>query len=235
MVAASASTNRLNNTNLENGVTNVGTNDPLGAMPQLDDSKLHFYFNDFDTYQATDWIVTKIGTGTQALAALAGGVLLTTNTAAAPDSISNQLNFATFQLQAGKQAWFKIRLKISDATTSTLQVGLQATDSTPFTFTDGIVFTKAAATAAVTMKVVNTSTATTSATVATLANDTFIVLAWYYDGINTVTAYADGVRQTSTVATNLPSALMNLSFAMGNGSAAARNYTIDYVFAATER
>ena len=112
------------------GVTNASPGTTLGNMGQLDPTLHHSYFNDFDTYLASDWTITNVGvTPTQALTAGLGGWLLLTMAATDDSSTFMQLKTATFQPTAGKRLFFKARFKVSDATESDFQVGLILTDT----------------------------------------------------------------------------------------------------------
>jgi hypothetical protein len=205
----------------------------------LDPSKFHNYFNDFDTYLASDWTVTETGTATQALTAGDGGLLLITNSAADNDASFSQLTVASFLMETGKRAFFKCRFKVSDATQSDVQVGLIVTDTTPLDATDGIYFYKADGVATVDVFVRKDATAgsTSAAAVGTLANDTYISLGWYYDGKAAVWAYVNDVKVATlnASATYLPDAALAVSFGVQNGEAVAKTMTLDYIFAAKER
>ena len=45
-------------THFTSGVTNVGTDSTLGKLKAPAPHKYHQYFNDFDTYLASDWTIT---------------------------------------------------------------------------------------------------------------------------------------------------------------------------------
>lgn len=222
------------------GATNVAENDIFSDMVQGDPTKFHEYWNDFDTYAAGDWVVTETQAGaTQALVAGDGGWLLLTNSAADDDIVALQKTPAAFSFTAGKKAFFKARFKVSDATQSDVAIGLQVVDTTPLDVTDGIYFLKADG--ATTFSFVcrkNATTGSTSASaVATLVADTFIVLAFYYDGVSKVYYAVDGVVKGSLDAssTYLPDTITTVSFAVQNGEAVAKTMTVDYVYAAVER
>jgi hypothetical protein len=72
--------------------------------------------------------------------------------------------------------------------------------------------------------------------VATLANNTFVSLGFYYDGVSQVQYFVNGVSAGASVTTNLPDDEdMTVSFAIQNGEAVAKTMTVDYVFVAKER
>lgn len=222
------------------GVTNVAETDIFADLTMSDQTKYHTYYNDFDTYTAGDWVVTETQAGaTQALTAGDGGLLLLTNSAADNDLNALQKTPAAFSFTAGKKAFFKCRFKVSDATQSDVVIGLQVVDTTPLDVTDGIYFLKADG--ANTVDFIcrkNATTGSTSASAVTsLADDTFITLAFYYDGESKVYYAVDGSVKGSLDASSsyLPDTVTTVSFAIQNGEAAAKTMTVDYVFAAIER
>lgn len=230
----------LTTTRLPNGFTNVGDSSIFANMTQPDPTKFHEYWNDFDTYTAGDWVVTETQAGaTQALTAGDGGWLLLTNTAADDDLIALQKTPAAFTLTAGKKAFFRCRFKVSDATQSDVVFGLQVVDTTPLDVTDGIYFLKSdgAATVNFICRKNATTGSTSASSVATLANDTFVTLGFYYDGIDKVYYSVDGVIGGSLDASSsyLPDTITTVSFAVQNGEAVAKTMTVDYVYAAIER
>jgi len=230
----------ISNTRFPYGLTNVSEVDLFADMVQPDPTLFHTYFNDFDTYVAGDWTVTETDSGaTQALTAGDGGLLLITNTAADNDLVALQKNPAAFTFTAGKKTFFRCRFKVSDATQSDLVFGLQVVDSTPLDVTDGIYFLKADGAATVDFICrKNASTGSTSASaVATMANDTFIELGFYYDGQSKVAYEVNGsvLGSLDASSTYLPDTTCTVSFALQNGEAVAKTMTVDYVYVAKER
>jgi hypothetical protein len=225
-------------TRFPNGVTNSAQDAIFGDLITTDSTKLHTYWNDFDTYTAGDWVVTAVGAGSQALAAGDGGWLLLTNAAADNDMIGMQKTPAAFTLSTTKKAFFKTRFKTSDATQSDIAVGLQIVDTTPLDVTDGVYFLKAdgAATADIICRKDATTGSTSASAVATLVSDTFIELAWYYDGNGTLQYAVDGtVIGSLSVASYFPDSILTVSFAIQNGEGVAKTLTMDFIYAAIER
>jgi len=230
----------ISNTRFPYGLTNVSEVDLFSDMVQPDPTLFHQYFNDFDTYVAGDWTVTETDAGaTQALTAGDGGLLLITNTAADNDLVALQKNPAAFTFTAGKKTFFRCRFKVSDATQSDIVFGLQVVDTTPLDVTDGIYFLKADGAATVDFICrKNASTGSTSASaVATMANDTFIELGFYYDGQSKVAYEVNGsvLGSLDASSTYLPDTTCTVSFALQNGEAVAKTMTVDYVYVAKER
>lgn len=229
-------------TRFPGGIGTVRKGTALGEFGAPSPIRIHTYFNDFDDLgqfngitDTASWDVTATGAGTFALTDGDGGLAIITNAAADDDAVYFQKKGEGFRLAANKQAWFAIRFKLSDVTQSDFVAGLLITDTTPLDVTDGVYFIKADGSAAVTMGVEKNNTAT-STSVTTLTNDTFVELAWYYDGLSAIHAYVDGVRKGTSVTTNMvDDEDLTVSFGLQNGEAVAKTMTIDYVFAAKER
>jgi hypothetical protein len=221
-----------------NGVNNALKNTTLWSMPVMDPTRVHTYFTDFNEYVSGNWTVTETGSGTRALTDVAGGALLVTNAAGGSDANYFNKVGESFLLASGKKAWFKSRLKASDATLSDLVMGLQVTDTTPLDVTDGIYFLKA--TAAATWSFIVRKDATTgslaTSPVATCVADTFMTLGWYYDGKAALEYYIDDVKIGTVDPTNyFPDTELTIGFGIKNGEAVAKTMTVDYIFAAIER
>jgi hypothetical protein len=225
-------------TRFPSGLTNAapGTNTGMYGVP--DPSTWHTYFDDFDTYTAGQWTITAVGSGSTALTDIDGGAILLTNAAADDDSRFHQKVGESFLLEAGKAALFKARFKVSDATQSDLVIGLQVTDTTPLDVTDGIYFVKADGSATLTAVCrKNATTGSTSATAATLANDTFVTVGWYYDGKASVAVFVNDAQVTTLDGSSsfLPDTEITVSFGVQNGEAVAKTMTLDYILAAKAR
>ena len=230
----------ISNTRFPFGVTNVGETNLFADMVKPDPTLFHEYFNDFDTYTAGDWVVTETDAGaTQALTAGDGGLLLITNTAADNDLVALQKTPAAWTFTSGKKLFFRCRFKVSDATQSDLVFGLQVVDTTPLDVTDGVYFLKADGSTAVSVVCrKNATTGSTSASsIATLANDTFIELGFYYDGEGKVAYEVNGnvVGSLDASSAYLPDTTCTVSFALQNGEGVAKTMTVDYVYVAKER
>ncbi len=227
----------MTTTRFPNGVTNVGEQSLFAELGQPAATLYHTYFEDFDYYTAADWTVTETDAGaTQALTDGDGGLLLITNTAADNDLVSLQKKGESFRFATGKALFFEARFKVSDATQSDVVIGLQITDTTPLDVTDGVFFIKADGAATVDFLVEKNNTATTASAVATMANDTYIRLGFYYDGVSAVQYFVNGSIAGSSVTTNLPDDEdMTITIAIQNGEAVAKTMTVDYVYVAKER
>ena len=227
----------MTTTRFPNGITNVGEQSLFAELGQPAATNFHTYFEDFDYYTAGDWTVTETDAGaTQALTDGDGGLLLITNTAADNDLVSLQKKGESFRFATGKALFFEARFKVSDATQSDVVIGLQITDTTPLDVTDGVFFIKADGAATVDFRVEKNNTATTASAMATMEDDTYIRLGFYYDGSSAVQYFVNGTYTGSSVTTNLPDDEdMTVTIAIQNGEAAAKTMTVDYVYVAKER
>lgn len=230
-------------TRFTGGVATVSKTNPLGFFGMPDPTAWHVYFNDFDTFVVGDWTITTTeagaGSATEALADGDGGLLLITNDAADNDADFFQKVGESFLLASGKRAFFKARFKVSDATQSDFVMGLQVTDTTPLDATDGIYFMKDDGDALLDVYCrKNATTGSTSATgIATVVADTFLTVAWAYDGKGSLAYFVDNVQLGTLDAssTYLPDTELTVSFGIQNGEAVAKTMTVDYIFAAIER
>ena len=210
-------------------------------MPYPSDQTFYGYFNDFMTYNSGDWTVTttEAGTGSasEAVTSSAGGALLLTNAAGDNDLDFLQLKGEAFRLSASKKAYFSARFKVSDATQSDFVMGLHITDTTPLDVTDGIFFISADGAATLDFQVEKDNTATTTSSVATMANDTFITTSWFIDPDRDALYYSiNNGTPLKSVATNLPNDEdLTISFGIQNGEAVAKTMTIDYITMMVER
>lgn len=227
------------------GVTTVSKTNPLGMFGMPDPTKWITYFNDFHTYVAGDWTVTEVGAGSRALTDGNGGLLLVTNAAADNDRNELQKVGEGFLLSSGKRAFFKARFKVSDATQSDFLIGLAVTDTTlqgsvsGAGVTDGIFFNKDDGDALLDFNVQKNATTgqTRAAGIATVVADTFLTVAWAFDGASSVAYYVDDVHigTLDGSSTYLPDTELTVSFAIMNGEGVAKTMTVDYLFAALER
>jgi hypothetical protein len=228
-------------THFTSGVTNVSGDGTLGKLKAPAPHKYHSYFNDFDTYLASDWTITttEAGTGsaTEALADGDGGLLLVTNAAGDNDHDFFQLVKEGYKYEAGKQLAFNIRFKTSDATQTDIVAGLQLTDTTPLDVTDGVFFLKEDGSTSISFIVEKDSTQSTLTLPNALADDTFMTLGFVFDPKDQkFHVFQDNVLAGTVVNTNAPDdEELTVSFGVQNGEAVAKTMTIDYVGAMKER
>lgn len=225
-------------TRLPAGLSTRKPTDPFGNYTHPDQTDEHRFIDDFNNYTATAWTTTVVGTSTPALVAGDGGLLGITTSGANNDSTFMQKLPESFTMEAGKKAWFSARFKVS-ALTSVIVMGLQVTDTTPEDATDGIYFISTTATGAITAVVRrNATTGSSSVPIGNLVADTYVELAWYWDGKDTVSFWKDrvGVGSVSGVAASfLPDSGLAISFGLRTTTAATKTMTVDYFFASKDR
>ena len=229
-------------THFTNGVSNQTVGNPLYDYPYLDPFKYYTYSNDFFTYHADEWTITttEAGTGsaTEAVTSQAGGALLITNAAGDNDLDFFNLKGEAFKFVSTKRMFFKAKFKVSDATQSDVVMGLTITDTTPLDTTDGIFFQKDDGDTNIDFHIEKDDSATSNAAIGTLADDTFITVAFAYDpNTSSFSIFMDDVKvgEQSTL-TNVPDdEELTIAFGIQNGEAVAKTMTIDFIICAGER
>lgn len=207
------------------------------------------FFEDFETYTATDWVITTTeagaGSATEAIDADAvGGVLVVTNDDADNDKDMFQRSAdggttpaEQFKFTSGKRLQYRFRGKLSDATDSDFFAGLYVTDTDPVGgIVDGVYFRKDDGDTELDAVVIKDSVSSVQEAVADLADDTYVELEIWYDGASTIEFWVDGVRVAGLPITNMPDdEEVAASFGIQNGAAAAKVLSVDYIGARQER
>lgn len=234
----------------QGGVTNVRDTDISSDMPTLDQTRLHNFFADFDYYTAADYVVTKVGTGTNALVAGDGGVLQMINSAAGSDAVNSQKTPTGFKLVSGLRCWGKFIFSI-DNSLANIVVGLHNTTTAPFTpsnITDGIYVSNSGTALSVFANVAAANVSAASVAVLNPGLTNYVTFSFYWDGkiygiTNGRVVYEFSgagvvapVRGELLVAATFPAAtLLSPSFAVQNSSAAARTLNMDLISVVNER
>ena len=233
-----------------NGVSNVQSDNPLGALPYLDPTKWRIWYEDWSLMDVAqtdtpEWTYTISSAGT--LTIPTPGTLLFTAVNAS-DDFQLQLDHGHFYLVSGKKAIFDTRIKVVKASTGTIGeegfvVGLSEV-ATGANFMDG----PPPATIAVddiwgflsydgTTNIValqgEAGTHSTEVGCTTYADDTYFTLSIYWDGTKS-TFYKDDVK-VCEITTNPPTSVIAPVVFFGTGEAKADKFYCDYLFVATER
>lgn len=113
--------------------------------------------------------------------------------------------------------------------------GLCITDTTPLDATDRVGFQLTDEDASIDVLTEKDSTETISDSGKDMSDDTYVELAFYWDGVSRVYFYVDGAK-VATHTTNIPDD-ENLAVTIHhqNGEAVAQTTTIDYIYVAMER
>jgi hypothetical protein len=230
-------------TRLPFGLSTTALDKVFSSMPFPDVTKYHVYDNDFDQFVAADWTVTETQAGaTQALSAGDGGLISLVNSAANNDVNQIQKTPAAFLMSATKQAFFKARLQVDDASLASFAVGLQVVNADGNALAsalDGMFFLKAAGAATINFYVRkdNTTGSNVATAIASVVAATMVDLAFYYDGAGrTYYAVNDNVLgYLDASSTYFPDTILSPIIALKNGSAVARTLIADKFFIAQER
>jgi hypothetical protein len=215
------------------------------------------YFTDFHTYAAADWVLTKVGAATEALAQAIGGKLLLTTTAANNDR--DCLQYAgnsgavvrQYALVPGKKLQFTSRVNLTSATAAPAAIvaGLHTISTDPINTppTDGIYFRKALGSTRLFAVARVASVEVAIDTLTDMAINTDYDLEFYYDGSSksgslasvggTIVFFINQVRVASIPIANGPLAatLLALSFAIQNGTAVVNTLLLDFLGAQIQR
>lgn len=223
------------------GITNRYANDQMGALRTMDPSVYNAWTNDFFNYTAADWVVTESAAGTtQGIVDGAGGLLAITLVDAGATDYA-QLQWAggsgagrlTHYWSSDKDFLMKTRIKVSDATNTAIASGATTVDASIIASapTDGIYFLKAEDSTTVTAQIVKGGVGTSSLTLGTMADDTFVELALVYTAVDsTWRGYFNNTLVASlNSTTNSPTAGLSIApVAILNSEAIANVITCDY-------
>ena len=245
------------------GTTNAAPWQTMANCGTQDPTWVHEYFNDFNTYLPSDWVVTLTGTGTSAVTAFDGGALLSTTTAGATDANFYQIAAAGFKIGSTvtppKETFFKYSGVLSDVINSTFYAGLLSQTTTPLAATDGLYIYKATGSAALTLvsKIGGVTASYPFPAACIPVNGVQFEIGFHVDPLGNIEAfwnpttgdnpvgYAQAyagqpvgsvVKALQTGAASLvTTALLTPSFGIQNGAAAAKTLTTDYIVAERHR
>ena len=200
------------------------------------------YESDFTKFITDEWTSTLVeaggGESTITLADLSGGQLLLTCDANENDGINLQLGGTaegettgeSFAAVAGKNLYFETRIKMVDATQFDFFFGLHVEDTSVIASkgSDYIGFRSDDGDLELDVESSSGSSASDTTNIATLANDTFIKLAFKVTGVSKIECWVNDTL-TSTITSDIPTALMKLSMCVLTGEAVANTAHVDYV------
>lgn len=246
-------------TNNPNGVTNAAVYQTMAQAGIPDPSWAHVYHNDFDTFAAGDWTITKTGTGTVALTPADGGQLLLTNTTGAADAIYMQLVAAGFKVGGGKDVFFKFAGTLSAVILDVFYAGLLATTATPGSTQDAVYILKPTASAQLQLVTVigGVSTIVNFPTVCIPVAGVPFEVGFHIDYLGNVEAFFNPTtgadwqqldptsssagamttrgRVAASFTPSLTTAVLNPSFGLLNSTGVANTLAVDYVTAVRNR
>lgn len=209
---------------------------PKTPISVIDTTKVSRMFKDWmEPYNSSHWIVTKIGSGTIGSLSSPHGELLVANSASDNDSLVMQSANSVFNFVSGRETFLKARMKLTNLVQSAFLLGLITPDTTPLNNSNGVYFHKPDGVATLDGYVKKDSSESKITAMATLVANTYVELAFLYDGATTVIFYVNGIRKGSLTNTNLPTGDLNFTLVMENGTAASSAVTFDFVEAGQER
>lgn len=241
-------------TRFTSGFTQAASFQPLGGIGVCDPFFYAMQYDDFLPYQAAKYTVTAAGGSVASTVANGnGGRILFTTGATATNFAAIQMDNPGFVLTQGKKAAFLCRVRLADITNTAFVAGLIQSTVTPFTITDGIAFTKAAASTDLVVKVYSGSTLIGSTTISgALTAATDIDLGFYvtsrgdikiFYGNNLVGKKNQNTAKLgpsagilySALTAAFPTALLTTTLAVQAGTAAAQTMVSDFIYGAMER
>lgn len=208
-------------------------------------------FNDFilsGDYAAADWTITNTGSPTIAIDTDGiGGLLVATTGGTDTNSTSHQHDQEAFKFTLGKAFEFETRFALDDVVDSIFMIGLAVTDTTPLDATDRLVFKKEDTESTVSFQATANGSAVSSLDdFATLTNNVFTKVGFYYDGkvqqtavpnqpAGTIDVFLNDRRVGSVPVTNAPDTEIAITFHLVTGKTGAVAAAIDYIRAVQER
>jgi len=211
-----------------------------------------------------EWLatVTEAGGGTAALtivdggtnASAQGGWLQIVNAAGAADAVSAQLNGESFKLAVGKPLYFEAKLAVEDVSETLVWIGLMDTATDAYASgvgannhvgfaidADGNLDFCVDEGGAGTPTWADTTTNFVDGSLATLETANVVHrVGFYWDGVNTITPYIDGVAGTAVVegvgGVLIPDATcLTPTFEVQNETTTAETMWIDYIMVVQAR
>lgn len=234
-----------------NGVTNIKESGILSDLPYNSRiTKCHEFSDDFDRFAVAEWVNT--GAGTAALTAGDGGLLAITSAVSAFQSLQDSPS--SFVLAKNFPTWMSCRATL-DSLLGNVLIGLLNVTTTPFTGasqTDGIYFTSAVTTGAVSINIAVGGTITTTALGSNIVAGSQFILDFYYDGALYGPAYPNGrvIAEISGPGATIPirteivvptastfpgSTGSTVTLAVNASTAVARVLTVDAIYIAKGR
>lgn len=232
----------IQNTNLENGITNRNAADIFGSLGQPDPTKYNQHFDDFHTPVASALTLAgyeDIATGSVAVGTDQVSSIILTTGAAAGNAAITATNSKGFNAQANQntgQQYFRARASLGDVLNSIFIAGL-ADAITGITPDDGAFFEIADVSDSVSF-VVRSGAAeiARSDNLATIVDDDLNTYEYYFDGIDRYYFGVNGTPLGFVEATTLPADELAPTIGLVSGAGAgAKDCEVDYLFAAQLR
>jgi len=246
-----------------NGITDVSSDDPLGAFPRLDPTKYVMYYEDFvgplfDSASISNSTATENGLRVTASANATVnlvtdatdaplGALKIVTTAADNESGLIQTMSPGWAMKSGKKLWMESRFELTHTAgnieqnelfigLATSQTGANffATDGSARTFDDGIGWYSPDADTDIDLICGEADSFTNVTVKATYATATWYVMSVYFDG-TTLYCYRDGTLVATLTPDAIPVSVVGPTFYLKSGEAKVHQLLVDYLLIAAER
>jgi len=212
------------------GVSNFTQLRAMHISPEL----AYGHFDDFTpsdlvgTSSLPGYTATAVGASTLVMADAATGVLQLTSGGTENNGIQIQTDGEIFLPAANKDIWFECRVRGNDVTEVDWFIGLCTTDTSIIATNpdDAIGFWTHDGDVNIDFEV-STGTGTPTDTGDDLANNTWVQLGFYINGVTSVTPYINGTAETAITA-DIPAVEMALSFACLTGEGSVNRLDIDW-------
>lgn len=231
------------------GFSTVDAAHPLRAIPFLDPTRWAVWFDDYLAYDKTQGNAAYTLTNTNGVDTILGptGILTITLGGADNDLAQVYLTDGAFATVAGKKLVWEARVKVNKGAGGTIGqeevfVGLSSVQTgTNFMDAGGLIrtmnesmgFLSFDATANVNCIQGQADSVSTEAAAFAYADDTWMVLGCYYDGVQTY-FYKDDVLE-ATLTDNEPTSVVTPMLYIKAGAGHAKILSADYFLVATER
>ena len=198
------------------------------------------WFDDFTKYTAGDWVITTTeagaGDATEALADADDGILLITNDVADNDLDFLQTVGELFTFESGKKFYFEARFKVNEVIQHDFFIGLQIRDTTALAVSDGVFFQSDDGDALLDFHSMSGSADSAATGVHTMVADTYVTVAFYYDGATSIQASVNNTVVATLTAVTPPTTELTVSFGTQAGEITnVKTMSVDYIWAAKER
>lgn len=231
---------------------------PYGLI-SVDASRVYKFEDDFDRFTiaasgVTGWILQQTGSGTGAVVQdeIGGVIKFVTGTTAANDIQysygTNTTKHEPVLLQAGKRAWLFARFKTEDADQDTFFIGANVSIADAFAAepADQFRFRSGATPDALQFACGKTNSTEVTISLGAMADGTYVRVAAYYDGVDTIYAYrwddsgnlvtSGSASVTSSVTGDLlPDTELNIMFGGQTEDTGGDDFFIDYLKIYIER
>ena len=193
--------------------------------------------DDQSPYNPTRWISTTAGTNTILSSTTSGHRLLITTGGTEYNWVNIQTVGSAFKIAAGKPCYFGVRLAVGDGDVGDYLLGLCEVDTALLAVSgahavavtdDGLYFYQLSTESVFKFNNELAGTITSTSTGVTTGDSIYHDFEFYYDGVSTLTAYADGTAVVA-IATGLADQALTPSINVRAGASGAETCAIQWM------